>query len=513
MASNKESNISKFPEKSTKKSEGKHKGLYIFSVVVLIIIAITFIGGPALTSIGSGRYNGQLVFGTYRGEAIRYKTGNYFARKIRELEQQYNEQLQNSQNDVRMQIFQVWRAAFDQTVLHMAIMDKAEESGLPVSEAMVDKAIASNPQFLENQRFSPDLYNRLTTQQKFTLREFTRENLLHELYLQDVMGYIRGGTAESQFFAEMAQPKRKISYVAFMHSDFPRSEATSFIEENTELFSFIGAATITLPIEEYSLNDAERIRERIVNEEITFADAARDYSSDIFAELGGNAGDLYYYDLIPDFADEEPLKTVFSLQNGEISPVVTSNFAHVIYKVHTAARQGQSNNDETIDKALEYLNNFQRGYIVDYFLDRAENFAQQARQIGFSQAASRAGISKNETDFFAINYGSLPFFAAVPRGGSLGNSADTNKQFFQAAFGTPLQGVSDPVSLSDRVLVIVPIAEEAVDEEMYQRLEEYYPDFVRTATGRNMENMLIDSSQLVDNFVDTLFTYVISPEG
>ena len=107
------------------KKREMHPFLYAFSVVVLVIIVVTFILAPATRGTG-GR--SSFIFGYYKGKPIEYVPDNYFSRRKDAVADQLRQS--GDQGDVAAKAYQVWRTAFDQTVLHTAILTEAEAGGL-----------------------------------------------------------------------------------------------------------------------------------------------------------------------------------------------------------------------------------------------------------------------------------------------------------------------------------------------------------------------------------------------
>ena len=99
----------------------KHPILYLFTFVILIIIAVTFVGGPLLSGVGS---NSKVIFGTWGGEEIEFVPGNYLSRQRDIL---YDQLLESRSNEsYEWQAYSVWKGAYDRTVLHTAVMVTAE---------------------------------------------------------------------------------------------------------------------------------------------------------------------------------------------------------------------------------------------------------------------------------------------------------------------------------------------------------------------------------------------------
>ncbi|GAB6090399.1 peptidylprolyl isomerase [Spirochaeta dissipatitropha] len=507
MGSNKDTNISKFPGKEpTEKKTNNRKGLYIFSIVILVLIIVTFVGGPLVGSFGSGAAGQRLIFGYYRNRPIEYAPGNYFASQLQMLERQAQQDEMLQQQNPQMQVYTVWRGAFDRTLIHEAILYRAQQSGISVTDEQIDRVIAMNPDFQENGRFSDRLYQRLGAQQQSALRDLTREQLIHQKYLNDVLGYNNVSSQESAFFAGMASPERRIQYVSLSYSNYPESELSSFISERSELFRSVSASSISLPKEQFSLQRANEIRKSIIDGDLLFEDAAREYSVDMYAEMGGNAGEIFYYDILPDFSDEAQLNALFSASANTITDPLESNFAYIIYQIHESVSEADPTDPASISAARSYLQQFERGRIADFFEAEAERLAAAAQASDLASASSELGYNLHETDFFAKNYGSLPYFSSVPSNQPLG-TVNTSMPFFEAVFGTPLLASSAPVILQDRILVVSPVEErQAQNAEM---LESFYPNFAQQAKGEQLETILLDPEHITDNFLDILFSRII----
>jgi len=73
---------------------------------------------------------------------------------------------------------------------------------------------------------------------------------------------------------------------------------------------------------------AEEILEKIKNEEITFADAAKEYSEDVTASEGGELGYFSAGQMVPEFE-----AAAFALEVGEVSDVVQTDYGYHIIKL------------------------------------------------------------------------------------------------------------------------------------------------------------------------------------
>ncbi|MFP4372813.1 MAG: peptidylprolyl isomerase [Spirochaetaceae bacterium] len=468
--------------------------LYLFSVIVLVIIVVTFIGAPLVTET-AGR-SGRLVFGSYRGEEIAYAPGNYFARQYQQIAAQVRDQGESS--DLQGQLREVWRQAFNQTLFHTAVMQEAEQSGLVISESRVDREIARHPQFQENGSFSAEAYRETSSQERFSLRTYLREQAVQERYIEDKLQAIKTSPSETEFVKSMASPERRFRYVAFDYSDYPREEAVGFAEDNPELFQRVSLSVITITGDEA---EAERIREQIANRESTFEEMARAHSADRFAETGGDMGRRYFYELEPDLEDTEQLEQVFALSQGELSPVVEARNGWLIYRVDQAARPIDLDNEDAVADVRSYLNTFERGRIEDYMARQAAAFREAAAESDFENAADARGLSVNRTGFFPINYGNLPVFGRVNSEESdVLSRAAFRESFFVTAFGLERGSVSQPVTLRNALVVLQLDEEREASEDAVSFLDSYYPFLVQQYQSEELQRTLLDPQYYEDDF-------------
>ena len=122
----------------------RHPFVYIFSFIILIIIVVSFVGGPLLSGIGR---RSTIVFGSWGGEEIEFVSGNYLSRQRDIL---YDQVLENRSNEsYEWQAYSVWKGAFDRTVLHTAILVTADRSNLHISDIRVDATLLSSGPYMD----------------------------------------------------------------------------------------------------------------------------------------------------------------------------------------------------------------------------------------------------------------------------------------------------------------------------------------------------------------------------
>lgn len=481
----------------------KNTALYIGSVIILVIIVVTFVGGPAVgTAVGGA---GQVVFGRYAGEDIVFSPGNYFARQYEVLAEQARD-VEDSQS-FELQLRSVWRQAFNRTVFHTAVMLEAEESGLSISESQIDRLVAQSPRYRENGRFSPELYQNASSTEKFQLRNYLREAAVYDQFITDKISNLRHSQAELDFFKGMNSPERRFNLVTFSYAEYPREEVVAYGEENSFRFQSIGLSSITITTSE---QDAESILQQYEDRTASFEDLARAHSRDMFAEDGGSMGRVFYYELERDFEDPDVLSEVFATEPGNTTGVLETTYGWVIYRVDDAVEQPDFTDEQTISTVRSYLGSFERGRIEDFVRAEAREFATEAGDIGFDAAAEEAGKESMLTSFFPINYGNAPFFGPVQTedGDQISNAAFRDV-FFEQGFSLEEGEVSDPIVLRDYIAVLTLVEERTPEEDSLSFLESYFPFVLQQYQAEEVERTVLDESKLVDNFSSAFNQYIL----
>ncbi len=479
------------------------RGLYIFSVIILVIIVVTFIGAPVVGKIGG---TGRIVFGYFKGKPIEYIPGNYFSQQKDLLAEQLRSQGDQKDN-FEAQVYQVWRGAFDRTTFHTALVTLMEESGVHVSENLIDESLASYPAYLENGEFSEKRYRQTPLSERYAIRKTVRENLLFQAYLQDI-GSIPLSGKEIQFLKSLASPERKVKYVLFPFTSYPESEVLSYLKANEAKFKRARFSLVTITT---GKRDAEKVHERIEKKEITFEDAARSYSKDPFAEKGGDMGFRYAYELESIIKKPEDTAKIFSLAKGQISQPVESSDGWLIFRCDESAILADSTDPEVKKTVRTYMMSFERGKIEDYLLEEAKKFKEESKSTAatFEVLATKRGLAVKETDYFPINFGNSVFLKPVSQTDSILAGAAFRESFFVTAFSLKPNETSDPVVLGDSITLLKLVDERAVKIEDLQILEVYLPYIVQRFTEEHVQQFIVTSKDFKDDFNSVFFKYFL----
>lgn len=496
----------KKPETEVERKRGSHPWLYAFSVVLLIVIVVTFVGSPLASRLGGGR---RIIFGSYAGKDIEYIPGNYFAKQTDIIADELRQD--DSSDSFEVQAYTVWRQAFEQTVSHTAILYECERSGIWISENLVDETIIEYGPYMDNGVFSEERYRDASNAEKTATRKYFREQLLHSKYLQDLVAFQKTSQKEIQFFESMATPERSFQFVNFLYSDYPQEEILLYGQANKEKFQKIKLSRILVKSNE---NEALEIKKKLLEQSSSFEELAKALSKDSFAEKGGDMGWRYYYDLEGDFEDTESLLEVFQLTEGELSDVIEGKFGWMIFRCDAETIEAQFIDEESFELVEEYMMRYERGRVEDYFWAKAESLKQSTEQKGFLDATRDMNLSTAETSFFPINFRNLFYYKPVQ---STSESVDIasaiyNEDFFVKAFTmkseeSESEAVSEPITLDDQIIVLKLKSERDPPEEDIELLKTYFQYVADQTLQLDLQSAIVNTDKLEDNFQEVFSRY------
>jgi len=497
--------------KATSRDREKHapqhrnRGIYIGSIIILVIVVVTFIGAPVARSAAGSQ---RLVFGRYNGEDIQYQAGNFFARQYQVIAQSLRDN--GNTGSLEMQLRLAWREAFNRTVLHTAVLQQMDRSEARVSEARVDELIAQDPRFQINGRFDSDEYSSVSSQERFSLRTYHRETALFDLFVNDVLNGVPSTEAEREFVASMASPQRSFEIVRFPFSEFPDEQVAAFGKDNPELFSRLHLAIVSLAEE----SEAEQIRERAVAGE-PVSDLARTYSRDLYADQGGEIGVSWSHEIQRDLTDPAEISALLSLTEGDVSPVLETGSGWSFFQAlaDPVDYEEQATPEPTEELASElraYMEIYEQGRIQDFTRAGAEEFAALARETGFEAALEEGGREAIATGFFPINYGNVQLFESVQAAGieDLSDAA-YREEFFVAAFSLQEDQVSDPFVLRSSVVVMRLLEERDAPESDRSFVTDFYDMITQRFVADEIETAYVDQEKLDDRFNESFNRYVL----
>jgi len=487
----------------------QNPGVFIGSVVILVLVVITFVGGDFLS--GGRRYAGKssdLTFGYYDKVPISWVPGNILSQNYERIVNNFRAQGYDP-ND-RWMNYYVWKQAYDRTVIHTAIINMMKKSGYAVSEKAVNKVILQLPQFQENGRFSLVLYNKMSDSARIALWSQTQEEVAMNVFFSDYFSLLIP-ESEAEFIANMSSPERSFDFVSFNVDEYPDSEYISFARENPGLFDSMHLSMITISSSE---REAKKILESIKDGTTTFEDAAKAQSKDSYADKGGDMGVKFGYEINNEISKQEDREMIYSLGKGELSGVISNNDNWIFLRVEEPLTKADFEDSSVMDRVRSYVRNYQRGRMEDWAIGQADKFISETKESGFDNAARWRNLGKNSFGPIPLNYGSVDLFTTLDSLNVSGLSADDlkglsqNEIFWRRAFTTPINAPCEPLVQGSNVFVFVPTGENAADETSKENIaSNFKTQFVQYTADQSLQKYFQVNGKLTDNF-DNVYSTV-----
>lgn len=478
--------------------------LYIFSVIVLAIIVVSFVGGPIVGQIAGP--SASIEFGRYRGRPIELAQGTYFQNQLTQLQEQFGRPGNVSE------MFQIYRMGFERALLHTAIMMEAEDSGMTVSSSRVTERIVELPRFRDGTGVNRQALSDLTAEERMNLRQTMRENLVHDKYIQDILTGFDYSDAEISFFANQGSIERRFRIARFALDAVPDEEIAGFGTQNAELFRHLDLSSVVVGPDR---EQAEQILALYRDGDDTFENLAEEFSiHEESAQQRGERGRMYRHELEREILEPQDVDRLFETAEGEVTDLIDTQTGYAFFRVDAAATDPDFEDDEMLAEVRAYMEEFERGTLEDHMFGQAEDFAFTVRDgAGFEETGEAYPARLTETSFFPINFGNQPYLPAVETIDGEGLSdAQSRESFFRSAFSISDGEVTDPIVLRDYVVVLELIEERESDPTESEMIAQIVPQLFRQYQAQEVERSLLDPSHIEDNFAAVFSRHFLQPQ-
>jgi hypothetical protein len=495
--------------------------IFIGSFLVLLLVIVAFVFFPAVDfDMSGGGWSGGGTFGRYNGTAITLSQGSFFARQYDAVRQWYNS-VYGGQLSRDMEI-QVWREAFESTVVSTAILRMMQRAGFEVPRSVVDREMAALPDFQENGVFSPSRFNQVDRGRRLSMWRQVRDDITRQRFMED-MGFLLTPSAESEFIGSMLSPQRSFSMAVFSLDDFPDSQYEAFALENTALFRSASLSMMTLGTNE---KGARGIMDSVLNGETSFADAAKTYSSDSFADMGGDMGTSMAYEMRYSIPDQTVLDAAFALSQGGYSDLLQMGGNWVFFLANSDPKDADLSDPAVMEKVKSYMRSFERGRMEDWAIERAASFSAAVAQDGFDAAlAAQTGVESRSFGPVSLNFGSVSLLPTlesqnVPElsasssfdwglfsGGGL-SGASSDRRFWELAFSTPLGTPSEPFVQGANVLVLLPETQTQADDSAVESTVSLFPGWISDGSFALLRRQVLNSPRFDNRFDAVIGSYL-----
>ncbi|MDR3342929.1 MAG: SurA N-terminal domain-containing protein [Treponema sp.] len=477
--------------------------IFIGTIVILIIVIVAFVLVPAIVPAAGGP-SVDLSFGSYNKVPLTYVPGNYFA-QVRENIARYQQPSVDDRNYFSVN-YQIWREAFEETVVHTAILQEMNHAGYTAPVDVVDREVAQLPQFQENGRFSTARYRQLDNTTRMSLWRQVQDSIAIDRYNAD-MTNLRISSKEGPFIKAMASPERTFDMAAFPLSDYPDTEVIAYTLSNPGLFQVTHLSKIAINSSE---REARQILATVQEGTQTFEDAARTHSQDGYAEKGGDMGIKLAYELSTEVPDATERESVIGLAKGAYSPIVKVPSGWAFFRAEDAPHPADTGDAALVAKIRVYITEFERGRMEDFFVNQADALIGLINASGFDAALAQQGLSKRHFGPLPLNYGRVALFTSLASFSvSELTDAVSNENFWQTAFSTPLNTPSKPLVIGNNVVVLYPLEETPADETNAGYIETAYSSYwLSYILDQNVHSYFLTNEKLEDRFFDAFFKYI-----
>jgi parvulin-like peptidyl-prolyl isomerase len=490
------------------RSSIKNPLVWGFSFILLVIIVIAFVVAPIYSPIAADSQ--KITFGSYDGAEIAYKAGNYFASQYDAIKS--NNSTQGTDN-VQAE-YSALKSAFDRTVLHTAVLKTIQDLGVSVSDAKINETLATDARFQDNGTFSKEKLAKYNQLEMMNLRHLTRDDILQKMLMQDLINGAVVSSKESGFIKDLGRTTRSFEYVSFTQADYPDAEVLAYAQQNAKLFRSLTLSVLTVA----KKADADTYRQQILDKKASFEDSAKNHSIDMYKASSGVRGQVTYNELKLELGKAELADKVFGLKKGDLSEVLTVPAGFAVYRIDSDVQELKTADPSAVKSVRDYLIANEKGKVEDYLNAQAGSFVAAARKDGLDKAAKAANKKPALTNSFPINYGGIvyptmfgnyPVLADPATADNKALSDAGNKEaFFEAAFKLAKDAISDPIVLSDEIIVLKLKDEKtAADDNALGMYASFAPNLAAYFVSADLQDKIVDSKKLVDNFDKTFIAH------
>jgi len=175
-------------------------GLYIGSVLILVLVVIAFVGGDIMSGGGCSR-GGDWTFGSYDRVSISYERNSILGQHYDQLVREHRDFI--NLDDI-WTLHMVWQEAFNRAAVQTAVIQEIKRSNYTIPASIVDRRLVQLPMFQENGRFSATLFNQMDDRRRDILWNQIRDQLIMDRYYNDLFE-LPVPSAEKEFIANQGK--------------------------------------------------------------------------------------------------------------------------------------------------------------------------------------------------------------------------------------------------------------------------------------------------------------------
>lgn len=472
----------------------------IITYIILAVISIVLIVGIIVPSLGSSARNASIAFGSYDGEDIVFTPGNYFYR-------QYQAQAQQATGSDDMAAYQIWNGAYQSTVFHTAMTQMAEDAGIVIAEETLKRQIIESGAYDKDGKFDNATYESASVESKNALKKQVEDLIPTRMILSDMQSAL-DPSGELEYIRSLGENAKAFEYVVFDASLYPDELAREFAMNNPGEFTMIDISILSVASEQEALD----IKSSIDEGEMTFAEAAVQYSQDSLAQTGGKAGVFHLHEIKSNFAVEEEVNELFSTAEGKVSRPFETPGGYALYRVEQKPFAADLNDSDVLDTVRAYIQTNSPDITSSYVKSVGEQFlADLSGGTSFEEAGDALDLQPVSVGLTPVDVNSSSFlmgFRYTDQGGYLA-SLSTDVDAMRSLYGLETGEVSDLIE-TEGAYVIATVSESApVDESTDQYIGMLYDYLKEQQVQQELISSIFSSDSFEDNFMSTYISEIM----
>ena len=495
---------SKAPKKQAKQKPKQKQKITIgwaLGMLILILIAISFVAAPALEAFIGKRSSSSFVFGKYGKENISYAYGNHFYNQV----QNYADQYKGSSTDGTQVLYQIWKGAYDSTVIYTAVNQLAKKAGIIASDEAVRRAIINSGVYDKDGKFDVETYQKASTDAKNNLETQIRSSFPYQIVVDDI-GSVLSSKAEAGYVASLAEKGRSFNYVVLSPTLYPDEAAARYALEHEELFSTLDISVISLTDEELALSLSKDILLGVT----TFEEAAEAHSLDSFASAGGAVGRLFYYAIENNFTNPSDAALLLSAKDGDLLGPFESQGAWTIWRVNSHATAPDYTDEATLYGIKAYIAAYESEMIEPWLDEFAEQLKAEAMETSLDEVALSHDldlISVSSTPYNAAQSSYMADLSYTDPAGMLSQAASSSAVAL-TLYTSAEETLLDPIKVGSS-LILVETGTDEKDEGMGSYITMFYDYLSGSQNQQDFTQALYTSENHQNDFLSTFFSVVI----
>jgi parvulin-like peptidyl-prolyl isomerase len=461
-------------------------------LVSLIIgfVAVAFVGSFAYRY--TARKGAPPQVAVINGEPISAQSDSIFANFYRQF---YEEERKNSKEGeiTKEKNRELMRRALDAAIQRTLILQFAKAEGISIDRKTVLATIIRKGYYAGNgKKFDQDRFDRTPEATRRDIFKSEEEQLIINLFYDQYFGSAKTSEPEVKAFYQFMDYGKKIEYVYLRYDDIPEDKLKAFYNENPRLFEKMHAAHILIKNDEQK---ARSVLDEVLANPEKFGEIAKRESEDTTKEKGGDLGEFYRKDMVPEFSE-----AAFKLKKNEISPLVKTKFGYHIIKAIKPPWV------EPYDKALSRI---KREYINANREEVEKAVSSKTKEIlakvstnpdEFEAVVSDFGLKMTRTDFITVSGQyimsedkNVPLFELM-----------NNNDLIDNVFSTAIGQIGGPVKTQDGEIIFKVLGEKAFDQGEYEKSKDYITNIYNNLKENNLFNdwymHSLRNAKIVDNF-------------